>query len=171
MDNPLKHKHHIVPKHMGGSNDKKNIVELSVEEHANAHKELYETYGKNEDLIAWQGLSKMIDKQDLISKSLSLGGKNSIKKHGSYFKGRKTSGNWAINPEHQAKCSLLSSSPEAKEKAIKRLAEIKHQQGEKNSMFGTMWIYNESLSLSKRILKDDEIPSGWKRGRKIYSSL
>jgi hypothetical protein len=45
---------------MGGSNEKSNLVELTVEEHALAHKQLYEIYGKNEDYIAW----KMLEGKD-----------------------------------------------------------------------------------------------------------
>ena len=37
-----KHKHHIIPKHMGGSDDDNNIIELTIEEHAQAHKILFE---------------------------------------------------------------------------------------------------------------------------------
>lgn len=55
------HKHHIVPKHMGGIDDSSNLIELTVEEHAMAHKELWEQYGKEYDRIAWLSLSKQID--------------------------------------------------------------------------------------------------------------
>jgi len=41
------------------------------------------------------------------------------------------------------------------------------QKGSKNSQFGTMWITNGKKS--KKIKKDEVIPSGWKRGRKILS--
>ena len=51
------HKHHIIPKHMGGSDDPSNIIELSVTEHAKAHYELYEKFGKKEDLCAYHMLS------------------------------------------------------------------------------------------------------------------
>lgn len=54
------HKHHIIPRHMGGSDDSSNLVELTVSEHAEAHKVLYETHGKEQDLIAWQMLSGQI---------------------------------------------------------------------------------------------------------------
>ena len=52
----MKHKHHIVPKHMGGNDEPENIVELSIEEHAEAHRNLYEEHNKWQDLIAWKGL-------------------------------------------------------------------------------------------------------------------
>ena len=52
---------------MGGSNDSSNLIELSVEEHANAHKILYELYGKEEDRWAWLGLSKQISKLELLA--------------------------------------------------------------------------------------------------------
>ena len=46
----MKHKHHIIPKHMGGTDDESNIIELTIEEHAEAHKKLYEENGKLEIL-------------------------------------------------------------------------------------------------------------------------
>jgi len=51
-----------------------------------------------------------------------------------------------------------------KEKLVSKFKEIKHQQGNKNSQFGTKWITNGKES--KKIKKDIEIPSGWKKGRK-----
>jgi hypothetical protein len=53
----MKHKHHIIPKHMGGTDDPSNIIELSVKEHSQAHLVLYEQYGKKEDLCAHYMLS------------------------------------------------------------------------------------------------------------------
>jgi hypothetical protein len=57
----MKHIHHIVPKHMGGTDDPINLIELSVEEHAEAHKKLYEEYGNQYDRIAWMALSNQIN--------------------------------------------------------------------------------------------------------------
>lgn len=63
--------------------------------------------------------------------------------------------------------SYLNHDPEFREKINKRLKEIDHQKGEKNSQFGTKWIHNEELKVSKRIKKEEDIPDGWKLGRKI----
>jgi hypothetical protein len=62
----MKHKHHIIPKHAGGTDDKSNLIELTIEEHANAHRILYEQYGKREDYYAWKGLSGCIGKDDIL---------------------------------------------------------------------------------------------------------
>lgn len=58
------HIHHIIPKHMGGTDDPKNLIELTVEEHAEAHRKLYETYGHWQDHIAWKALSGQISSDD-----------------------------------------------------------------------------------------------------------
>ena len=60
----MKHWHHIVPKHAGGSDDASNLVHLTVEEHAEAHKKLWEQYGRWQDKIAWQTLSGQISIQE-----------------------------------------------------------------------------------------------------------
>ena len=65
------HNHHIIPKHMGGSDDPSNLVQVTVEQHAQLHKQLWEEFGHWQDEIAWKGLSQMIDKQELISKVIS----------------------------------------------------------------------------------------------------
>jgi hypothetical protein len=62
----IKHKHHIVPKHAGGSDDPTNLVELSIEEHAEAHRLLYEQYGRWQDKVAWLGLAKLIGQDEIL---------------------------------------------------------------------------------------------------------
>jgi hypothetical protein len=53
----VKHLHHIVPKHMGGTDDPSNLVEITIEEHAEAHHKLYEQHGLWQDKLAWEGLA------------------------------------------------------------------------------------------------------------------
>jgi len=60
----MKHWHHIVPKHVGGSDDPSNLVYITVKEHAEEHKKLCEQYGRWQDKIAWQTLSGQISIQD-----------------------------------------------------------------------------------------------------------
>lgn len=58
------HKHHIIPKHMGGSDDPSNLKLVTIEEHALEHKLLWETHRKKEDYIAWQALSGNITQEE-----------------------------------------------------------------------------------------------------------
>lgn len=68
----MKHKHHIIPKHMGGTDDASNIVELTIEEHADAHRKLWLEHGKIEDKIAWKCLSgRKLTEEDRLSLSKS----------------------------------------------------------------------------------------------------
>ncbi len=53
----MKHIHHIIPKHMGGTDDPNNLIELTIEEHSQAHFNLWKKFGCIEDKIAWECLS------------------------------------------------------------------------------------------------------------------
>jgi hypothetical protein len=62
----MKHIHHIVPKYAGGTDEPSNLIELSVEEHAEAHRLLYEQHGHWQDYCAWQALSGRIGKEEIL---------------------------------------------------------------------------------------------------------
>lgn len=72
------HRHHIVPRHAGGTDHPSNLVELTIEEHAEEHKILYEKYGRWQDDVAWKSLTKQITCADAtkIAQSLSNKGEN-----------------------------------------------------------------------------------------------
>jgi hypothetical protein len=55
------HIHHIIPKHMGGTDEPDNLIELTIEEHAEAHRKLYEEHKNEYDRIAWLSLSGQIN--------------------------------------------------------------------------------------------------------------
>ena len=76
----MKHIHHIIPRHLGGTDDPENLIELTVEEHAEAHRILYEQYGRWEDYLAWQGLAGLMTKEDLVQQMLSEAGKRGAAK-------------------------------------------------------------------------------------------
>lgn len=66
----MKHIHHIIPKYMGGTDDPSNLVILTVEEHAEEHRKLYEQHGCWQDKLAWQGLSGMMKNSEIIMEIL-----------------------------------------------------------------------------------------------------
>jgi hypothetical protein len=61
-----KHKHHIIPRHAGGTDDPSNLVELTIEEHAEAHRHLYEKYNRWQDRVAWLSLSGIMKDEERI---------------------------------------------------------------------------------------------------------
>lgn len=67
------HKHHIIPLHVGGTNDPSNLVLLTVEQHAEAHRVLWEQYGRKGDKLAWISLSGQIDKEEIQRERSRLG--------------------------------------------------------------------------------------------------
>jgi hypothetical protein len=93
---------------MGGTDDPSNLIKLTVEEHAEAHRKLYEEHGKVEDKLAWQGLAGIIPRQEIVKRASAQGGKTSNKNRleaGTHL--------WQ-NSEHQ------------KQKAMKRIKDGTH---------------------------------------------
>jgi hypothetical protein len=58
------HKHHIIPRHAGGTDDPDNLVRLSIPEHAEAHRLLYEQYGRVQDKVAWLWLAGRTEEKE-----------------------------------------------------------------------------------------------------------
>jgi hypothetical protein len=74
----MKHKHHKIPRHAGGTDDPSNIVEVSVSEHAELHFALYLEYGRWQDWLASQSLSGRIKKEQVVRDAVSLQNKNRV---------------------------------------------------------------------------------------------
>lgn len=70
------HIHHIVPKHMGGTDDKSNLQKLTVKQHADAHKKLYEEHGNWQDKSAYMSLSGQHDNKETIRQVKIASNKN-----------------------------------------------------------------------------------------------
>ena len=49
---------------MGGTDEKDNLVELTIEEHAEAHKKLYKEHGYWQDYLAWKGLLGLLSSDE-----------------------------------------------------------------------------------------------------------
>lgn len=58
---------------MGGTDNPENLIELTLEEHAEAHRILFETHGSIFDKIAWKALSGQITMSD-AAKQAKLAG-------------------------------------------------------------------------------------------------
>jgi hypothetical protein len=73
------HTHHIIPRHAGGTDDPSNLIELTVEEHAEAHRVLWETHGNEYDHIAWRCLAGIIDGEEARRQAVSVANKGKPK--------------------------------------------------------------------------------------------
>lgn len=89
------HKHHIIPRHAGGTDDPSNLVDLTPAEHAEAHRLLYEQYRRWQDYVAWQGLAKLDANFDAAKQAIIEGAR----------KGGLASRATKKTPEHRAAIS------------------------------------------------------------------
>ena len=111
----MKHIHHIIPKHLGGNDDPGNLVELTVEEHAEAHRKLYETHGRIQDKRAWLGLAKIMSGEEIINEILhSPKSEEHKQKISKALKGRAAP--WAIGNSNASVLAGRSRSEETKKK-------------------------------------------------------
>lgn len=181
----VKHKHHIVPRYKGGSDDPSNLVEVSVTQHAMWHFCNYQLWGNWEDHLAYRALSGHIGKEEINyykSKRASEKGVRILRekfKDGDYknmhiekLKSRMKNPKYRKKiTEHCRKIHHLAveaaRTPEARKNQIEAMRRNNHQKGEKNSQYGKRWIHNLELEVSKRIGKNEDLPEGWREGRII----
>lgn len=155
----MKHKHHVVPLHMGGTDDPSNIVELTVEEHAEAHRKLFEEHGRWEDELAWKGLAGMITQEELIKTKLSKAGK----------KGHSKGLGKATKEQRKEWTSKAAKANYAKNKD--KIDDVLRANAKKVSELGlggpptNKWIWITDGVNNKKVLKSDKIPNNYKRGR------
>lgn len=157
----MKHKHHIVPRHMGGLDEEENIIELTIEEHAEAHKKLYEEHGRKEDYLAWQGLSGMMNKNEIIKELLSAAGKKggSCRSKENKIKTAKIGAraNWEKNKDKILE--VLKKNSENNKK-LKEETGVGVGGPPKNK-----WIWVNNGNINKKIEKTGDIQEGWVKGR------
>ena len=176
----MKHKHHIIPKHMGGTDDPSNLIELTREEHAQAHMKLYEEFGKREDLGAYYLLTGQTDEVAKIARSLGgiVQGKinaenghmlNIQKMADCSAAGKKggaatmSSGKGAFgNPIERLKSCSKGGKVQGKKNAesghLKRIAQIPSKKNR-----GMIWITNGSKNMM--VESENNIPIGYRRGK------
>lgn len=162
----MSHKHHIIPKHMGGSNDSSNIIELSVEEHAEAHRILFEKHGYIQDYIAWKGLTGCITKEQIIKEISSVNGKKrkGCKRPDVSLRNIKTNSenNPAKRPEVKEKLSILKTGKNNHFYGVK--GESHPRYGKQGAAAGKKWYY-DSINKKEIYCFENQQPQGYSLGR------
>lgn len=174
MSKTIYHMHHIVPKHMGGSDDPSNLVRLTVEEHAQAHLELYEQHGDERDLLAHRMLLGQITRADAIKKIQKLpkseGWKEKARER-SIGEGNPMYGK-TISDEQKQKISEANRIPKP---WVSESAKLQHSEGRGykfteedlkkaiNNRRSRKWYTNGVDNVS--VCDGDPIPDGYYRGR------
>jgi len=161
IDNSIyKEKHHIIPRCMGGTNQKNNLTILTAKEHFICHKILCELYPNNEKLkYAFWGMCNQKTKRDYIVSSREY----------EYAK------NLCMEMWKRPK-SLDTINKGIETKKYKKILRDlngekinRKQDGELNHNYNKKWITNILTNESKMILGD--IPDGWKLGRVKIGAL
>lgn len=171
------HKHHIIPKHAGGTDDPSNLVELTVEEHAEAHRKLYEEYGRIQDKLAYEGLKGLKSCQEIVYTlhSERMKGKNNpmygkpapnrgIKRPG--VGGRKKGTTWSDN-ERKLQTELRNT-----DQHLKKMNESVWNNEERNRKIGEAHKGKKGAATGKRWYNNGteekyfaDAPEGWNPGR------
>lgn len=133
---------------MGGSDDSSNIAVLTISEHSEAHRKLYEKYEKWEDYVAWKALSGQISlseaKQIAVMKGAQKGGQQRVLNGNMMsFKGQKHS---EQTKEHLKQINI----------------------GENNPMFGTTKTEEERKNLSLKSSEEQNPSAKLSREDVIY---
>lgn len=148
QNNSFTHKHHIIPRYMGGTNDATNLVEATVTQHAMFHFCNYQLWNNIEDYVAWRGLSGQISEQEFLAEKFKIFGKigsdivRERLKNDPDFRAQtiaKRLESWEKNREEhvqklkevQPKAVEAARTPEIIEKKKQKFREINHQQGKK----------------------------------------
>jgi hypothetical protein len=136
---------------MGGTDDPSNLVELTVEEHAEAHRILFERYGKWQDNVAWKALSGHIGKEEIIHeihKNMNKGRIPSLEtreKMAAAKRGRKISQehkkalnegrrNSKNSPEHNAKLKEFATGRKMSGDSIKKSSETRKKNNDTSKL-------------------------------------
>ena len=167
----MTHKHHILPKYKGGTNEQENLVEVTVTQHAMFHYCNWMLWGEKEDWLAWRGLAGEIGKEEIVHEMRIKGAQSGlITMHRRLKDLRLTDAAFAKREReniqrHQPKGVEAAKSEPSRNKRKETFKQNNHSKGERNSQYGTMWITNGELN--KKIRKDDPLPEGYYPGRKL----
>lgn len=173
---------------MGGSDDEDNIILLTIEEHIQAHWDLYQKYGKHADLCAYYLLkgdnkgheecvrlgglkNKESGHMRRVSLSRTTEERKRIGKKSSEIC-RKKQVNSFFDPNLRIKAATKGGKIQGKNNKesghLKKIAKDYWDKVKSGEIVRKkrIWISSDELKLSKQILEIDQIPVGFYRGRK-----
>ena len=70
--------HHIIPLHLGGTDDADNLIDLTYADHYQAHRLLYETFGLAGDHRSWKRWEVAAQDEQKFLDGCSKGGKATV---------------------------------------------------------------------------------------------
>jgi 3-oxoacyl-[acyl-carrier-protein] synthase III len=168
---------------MGGSDNKENLIEVTVEKHAMFHYCNWKLWGKEEDRIAWKTLTGQMTLSEAKYEAIKLGARKTGQVMKDKMKDQETKEEWSNmikgfweREEYRKKqiprllelqkhASVLGNSGDALKRKKETYKKIGHQQGNNNSQYGSMWITDGTREGNRKINKNDPIPEGYGKGR------
>lgn len=165
------HTHHITPRYMGGTDEKSNLVKVTVTQHAMFHYCNWKLWGNKEDWLAWKGLTGEIGKESIVAELRLRGSKKGIEvmlERNRFL--RETSPEYKEREKVHClriqKMAVEAAKTESsRNKRFETFQRIGHQQKESNSQYGTMWVTNGERN--RKIKKTEPLPEGYYPGRKL----
>ena len=133
------HIHHITPTHMTGgvaNNHPSNLIELTVSDHAEAHRILFEQYGMWQDEYAWKGLAGLISKEEIARKAVVESNKLRVGKNSALFGKSRPDVSKRMKENNPMKLGMTNAG--SFKKGCKRTEESKKKQSE--SIRSKKWV-------------------------------
>ena len=151
------HRHHIIPKHAGGSDDPSNLIDLSVEAHAEAHRILWEQNGMTADFVAWKMLSGKSSEAEFARIELAKNG------FVEFIKDNERSVTWRKNISES-----LKGKPQTEQSKIKKSESLKkaYSEGRRNS-----WFSKADKSFFQSNYNSDRMSEGRRKSSKWKASV
>lgn len=153
----------------GLENFKKEILEKfsTAEEMFSREKEVVtEEFIAREDVYNLRrgglgGFDHINDGSDKHRDRCKRAAKKCVELYGNNFSGIRTRTNFANSKEMQSKACTAAMSSESKKKRKETFNSINHQQGSRNSQYGTKVYVNLDNPKERKRFKDEEVPENW----------
>lgn len=164
---------------MGGPDTPENLVELSVEEHAEAHRKLWEEHGHIQDYCAWKGLSGQIGKEEILKLLMDPTGRKHTeetkKKISEAHKGKPKHTEESKEKLRQFRTGMKLSEEHKRKigeagKGNKRCLGYKHTQETKDKVSKSLkgnkrWSSNPNVSEEERKRRSEAAKEKWRKYR------